>query len=115
MNQPTEALPATSPATARRYRDAERVLVYRLGSLGDTLVALPSFHLVARAFPGRQQGTSRGGHPRGQWPDPRVSPLFSGNAQPARAARALVADRWLAADGSGLPWRCPGRLLGPEG
>ena len=28
-----------------------RVLVYRLGSLGDTLVALPSLHLIARAFP----------------------------------------------------------------
>jgi len=29
----------------------KRVLVYRLGSLGDTVVALPSLHLVARAFP----------------------------------------------------------------
>jgi ADP-heptose:LPS heptosyltransferase len=29
----------------------ERVLIYRLGSLGDTVVALPAFHLVARAFP----------------------------------------------------------------
>lgn len=28
-----------------------RVLLYRLGSLGDTVVALPSFHLIARAFP----------------------------------------------------------------
>ncbi len=28
-----------------------RVLIYRLGSLGDTVVALPGFHLVARAFP----------------------------------------------------------------
>jgi len=28
-----------------------RVLIYRLGSLGDTIVALPSFHLIARAFP----------------------------------------------------------------
>jgi len=28
-----------------------RVLIYRLGSLGDTVVALPSFYLVARAFP----------------------------------------------------------------
>lgn len=32
-------------------RAAKRVLVYRLGSLGDTLVALPSLHLVERAFP----------------------------------------------------------------
>jgi heptosyltransferase-3 len=30
---------------------ANRVLIYRLGSLGDTLVALPALHLVARAFP----------------------------------------------------------------
>ncbi len=29
----------------------QRVLLYRLGSLGDTLVALPALHLVARAFP----------------------------------------------------------------
>jgi heptosyltransferase-3 len=28
-----------------------RVLIHRLGSLGDTLVALPSFHLLARVFP----------------------------------------------------------------
>ncbi len=27
------------------------VLVYRLGSLGDTVVALPCFHAIARAFP----------------------------------------------------------------
>ena len=26
--------------------DVRRVLVYRLGSLGDTLIALPSFHLI---------------------------------------------------------------------
>jgi len=29
----------------------KRVLVYRMGSLGDHLVALPSYRLVARAFP----------------------------------------------------------------
>src|ERR1700761_8089678 len=29
----------------------KRVLIYRLGSLGDMLVALPSLHLIARAFP----------------------------------------------------------------
>jgi len=28
-----------------------KVLIYRLGSLGDTVVALPSFHLIARSFP----------------------------------------------------------------
>jgi heptosyltransferase-3 len=30
---------------------ARRVLIYRLGSLGDMLVAVPALHLVARAFP----------------------------------------------------------------
>jgi len=30
---------------------AKRVLIYRLGSLGDTVVALPALHLIARAFP----------------------------------------------------------------
>src|SRR5277367_1428990 len=29
----------------------KRVLIYRLGSLGDTLVALPALHLIARTFP----------------------------------------------------------------
>lgn len=29
----------------------KKVLIYRLGSLGDTIVALPAFHLIARAFP----------------------------------------------------------------
>lgn len=32
-----------------------RVLIYRLGSLGDTLIALPAFHLVARAFPNAER------------------------------------------------------------
>ncbi|GAA4256235.1 glycosyltransferase family 9 protein [Azospirillum formosense] len=30
---------------------ARRVLIYRQGSLGDTLVALPCFHLIEKAFP----------------------------------------------------------------
>jgi len=36
-------------------KPVERVLIYRLGSLGDTLVALPSLHLVARAFPAAER------------------------------------------------------------
>jgi ADP-heptose:LPS heptosyltransferase len=35
-----------------RHAGARRVLIYRLGSLGDTVVALPSLHLIARTFPG---------------------------------------------------------------
>ena len=30
---------------------ASRVVVYRVGSLGDTLIVLPAFHLVRQAFP----------------------------------------------------------------
>jgi heptosyltransferase-3 len=33
----------------------QRVLIYRLGSLGDMVVALPSLHLVARAFPNAER------------------------------------------------------------
>jgi heptosyltransferase III len=33
----------------------KRVLIYRLGSLGDTLVALPALHLVERAFPNAER------------------------------------------------------------
>jgi heptosyltransferase III len=29
----------------------QKVLIYRLGSIGDTVVALPSFRLIAKAFP----------------------------------------------------------------
>ena len=33
------------------YPPVRRVLIYRLGSLGDTVIALPCFHLIARTFP----------------------------------------------------------------
>ena len=33
----------------------KRVLVYRLGSMGDTVVSLPAFHLVERTFPGAER------------------------------------------------------------
>lgn len=32
-----------------------RVLIYRLGSLGDTVIALPCFHRIARAFPNAER------------------------------------------------------------
>jgi heptosyltransferase III len=35
----------------RSPRRSARVVVYRLGSLGDTIVALPCFHAVAQTFP----------------------------------------------------------------
>ena len=40
-----------SLSSQRSTVNAKRVLIYRLGSLGDTLIALPALHLVARAFP----------------------------------------------------------------
>ncbi|WP_263365905.1 glycosyltransferase family 9 protein [Edaphobacter bradus] len=41
---------------ANKTRDtASRVLIYRLGSLGDTVVALPALHLVAKAFPNAER------------------------------------------------------------
>jgi len=39
------------PADSVRWVQVRRVLVYRLGSLGDTVVSLPCFHQIARAFP----------------------------------------------------------------
>ena len=36
-------------------RVIKRVLIFRLGSLGDTIVALPAFHLIARAYPSAQR------------------------------------------------------------
>lgn len=33
------------------FSGVRRVLIYRLGSLGDTMVVLPSLHIVARRFP----------------------------------------------------------------
>ena len=44
----TEPLPQVTEAGIPQ---AQRVLIYRLGSLGDTLIALPALNLVARAFP----------------------------------------------------------------
>ena len=36
----------------RDFHQFKRVVVYRFGSLGDTLVVLPAFHLVRQTFPG---------------------------------------------------------------
>jgi len=35
--------------------DVKRVLIYHLGSLGDTLIALPALHLIAHAFPNSER------------------------------------------------------------
>lgn len=32
-----------------------RVLIFRIGSLGDSVMALPAFHLIAQAFPGARR------------------------------------------------------------
>ncbi len=44
-----------SPTRTAAEPTIRRVLLYRLGSLGDTLIALPALHLVARAFPNAQR------------------------------------------------------------
>jgi heptosyltransferase-3 len=33
------------------FKQVKRVLIYRLGSLGDTVIAVPALHLIERAFP----------------------------------------------------------------
>jgi heptosyltransferase III len=38
-------------ADSRRWAQVGRVLIYRLGSLGDTVVSLPCLHQIARTFP----------------------------------------------------------------
>jgi heptosyltransferase-3 len=43
-------VPHTEPQSATK-----RVLIYRLGSLGDTLVSLPALNLVRRAFPAAER------------------------------------------------------------
>ncbi|HTJ29123.1 MAG TPA: hypothetical protein VL346_01395, partial [Acidobacteriaceae bacterium] len=37
------------------YPAIKRVLIYRLGSLGDTAVAIPCFHLIERAYPNAER------------------------------------------------------------
>ena len=38
-------------ASLKPNASVKKVLIYRLGSLGDTVVALPCFHLIERTFP----------------------------------------------------------------
>lgn len=45
----------TTTSTSKKQDAVRRVLIYRLGSLGDTVVALPALHLVARAFPSAER------------------------------------------------------------
>jgi len=37
------------------FKSAKRVLIYRLGSIGDTVVALPCFKLISRVFPNAER------------------------------------------------------------
>jgi ADP-heptose:LPS heptosyltransferase len=59
--------------------EVRRVLIYRMGSLGDTVVALPALHLVARAFPNAER---------------RMLTNFPVSAK-APAAAAILADNGL--------------------
>jgi heptosyltransferase-3 len=40
-----------NPAMPRPVKAKRRILIYRLGSLGDTVVALPCFHKIAQTWP----------------------------------------------------------------
>jgi ADP-heptose:LPS heptosyltransferase len=44
-----------SSASPIRNDQIRRVLIYRLGSLGDTVVALPCLHLIAKTFPSAER------------------------------------------------------------
>lgn len=59
--------------------ETRRVLIYRLGSLGDTVVALPCYHLIARVFPNAER---------------RLLTNFPVNAK-APAAAAVLSDSGL--------------------
>ena len=37
--------------SSQRAAEVETILIYRIGSIGDTVVALPCFHQIARSFP----------------------------------------------------------------
>ncbi len=41
--------------TSQEHRHREAVVIYRLGSLGDTIVALPCFHAIERATQGQRR------------------------------------------------------------
>ena len=61
-------------ASTMDIRNFRRVLVYRLGSLGDILVSLPAFHLVRDAFP-EARVTLLTNSPPGSGPIPAASIL----------------------------------------
>src|SRR6266705_2608835 len=42
--------PPTLPNHRRSQRQVETIIIFRIGSLGDTVVALPCFHRIARSF-----------------------------------------------------------------
>ncbi len=44
------ASPPTLPNHRRSQRQVETIIIFRIGSLGDTVVALPCFHRIARSF-----------------------------------------------------------------
>ena len=47
--------PEREDRTSAPLDSVRRILIFRPGSLGDTVVALPCFHLIARRFPGARR------------------------------------------------------------
>jgi ADP-heptose:LPS heptosyltransferase len=54
-NDRTSALEGVPWPQRRSSGTVERIVIYRLGSLGDTVVALPCFHKIAAAFPNAER------------------------------------------------------------
>ncbi|WOJ89105.1 glycosyltransferase family 9 protein [Methylocapsa polymorpha] len=50
-NEEGKSFSRSRPDPAGSGKPVERILIYRLGSLGDTVVALPCLHKVAEVFP----------------------------------------------------------------
>ena len=98
----------------------ERILIYRLGSLGDSIIAMPCFHFIRRKFPAARitlltnQPVSGAAPPlpsvlenTGTFDDVLAYPVGLGDARSVARLRAEIAARKFAlvvslADGRGL-------------
>ena len=108
-----------------------RVLIYRLGSLGDMAVAVPALRLVARAFPHAERRMLTNVPVHAKAPAAaavldgrvggRVLPVCGGYAQPVGAGQAGRAAAAVAAGGGGVSgggawaWRRRSGMCGSSG
>src|ERR1700751_5721665 len=56
LRMPIRSMPISNqiPSSAERPQ-GDKVIIFRIGSLGDTVVALPCFHRIAQSFPNLQR------------------------------------------------------------